>query len=156
MQGHIQGPHGSRSSSRKSSSGGGGRNTLRKREQRRVGCSISFRAVSHDSISDRTVRIWNLQGDAITVLAGHDSFIYAIVSLPSAAGGGLASSGEDGIVKIWNGAHLVNVRHSYQLTLSLGTDEDGEEEQEILVPALSGASQLSPSQPLRGLLRRSC
>lgn len=86
----------------------------------------------------RTVRIWNLQGDAITTLEGHDSFIYTIVSLPSASGGGLASSGEEGIVKIWNGALFGPVQRFFQLILEEKTDEDGEEEQEILVPALSG------------------
>ncbi|GAA5915535.1 hypothetical protein JCM5296_001753 [Sporobolomyces johnsonii] len=69
--------------------------------------------------NDGTIRIWNYQsGDALTVLPGHDSFIYALISIPGSSGGGLASSGEDGIVKIWN-------------------EEDGEEDQQILVPALS-------------------
>ena len=56
---------------------------------------------------------------SITVLSGHDSFIYALVSIPQVAGGGMASSGEDGIVKIWD-------------------EEEGEEDQVIQVPALSG------------------
>ncbi|ORY55320.1 WD40-repeat-containing domain protein [Leucosporidium creatinivorum] len=68
--------------------------------------------------NDETIRIWNLDGDVLTSLEGHSSFIYALISIPTASGGGLASSGEDGIIKIWN-------------------DEDGEEDQEILVPALS-------------------
>lgn len=66
----------------------------------------------------RTIRIWTLGGDVLTVLQGHNSFIYSLISIPTTAGGGLASSGEDGIIKIWN-------------------DEDGEEDQQILVPALS-------------------
>ncbi|GAA5950023.1 hypothetical protein JCM21900_001368 [Sporobolomyces salmonicolor] len=69
--------------------------------------------------NDGTIRIWNYQsGDALTVLPGHDSFVYALISIPGSSGGGLASSGEDGIIKIWN-------------------EEDGEEDQQILVPALS-------------------
>jgi WD40 repeat protein len=66
----------------------------------------------------RTIRIWTLGGDVLAVLQGHNSFIYSLISIPTESGGGLASSGEDGIIKIWN-------------------DEDGEEDQEILVPALS-------------------
>lgn len=75
--------------------------------------------------NDGSVRIWSLKGDAVTVLGGHDSFIYALVSLPDAVGGGLASSGEDGIVKIWN-------------------DEEGDEEQAIQLPALSSESHSLP------------
>ncbi|KAM0753914.1 WD40 repeat-like protein [Meredithblackwellia eburnea MCA 4105] len=75
---------------------------------------ILFASASNDC----SIRIWDVAGNSITTLEGHESFIYALVSIPSAHGGGLASSGEDGIVKIWN-------------------EEEGEEEQEILVPALS-------------------
>ena len=71
-------------------------------------------------ISISSIRIWNFIGDAITELDGHDSFIYALVSIPALSGGGMASAGEDGIVRIWN-------------------EGEGELEQEILVPALSGA-----------------
>ncbi|KAK4058690.1 hypothetical protein OIO90_000134 [Microbotryomycetes sp. JL221] len=75
--------------------------------------------------NDGTIRIWSLEGDAITVLDGHpDSFIYSLSSILTNLGGGLASSGEDGLVKIWN-------------------DEDGEEEQTIDVPALSVWSVLA-------------
>lgn len=64
--------------------------------------------------------IWNYQsGDSITSLGSHDSYIYSLTSLPTVGGGGLASAGEDGIVKLWN-------------------EDDGELDQEILVPALSG------------------
>jgi WD40 repeat protein len=71
-----------------------------------------------------SIRVWNYRtGDALTTLGAHDSFVYALAALPSMAGGGLASAGEDGIVKIWN-------------------EEDGEEDQEILIPALSGRSSL--------------
>ncbi|GAA5876514.1 hypothetical protein JCM8547_009412 [Rhodosporidiobolus lusitaniae] len=69
--------------------------------------------------NDGSIRLWNYQtGDSITVLAQQESFIYSIVSLPSVAGGGLASSGEDGIITLYN-------------------EEDGEEDQQIVVPALS-------------------
>lgn len=80
--------------------------------------------------NDGSVRIWSLKGDAVTVLGGHDSYIYALVSLPDAGGGGLASSGEDGIVKIWN-------------------DEEGDEEQAIQLPALSSESNPSPPQSIQ-------
>ena len=66
-----------------------------------------------------TVRIWNYStGDALTIL-NHEDFVYSLVSIPSLAKGGLASSGEDGLVKIWN-------------------ESDGECDQIIEVPALSG------------------
>ncbi|KAK4705722.1 phospholipase A-2-activating protein, partial [Phenoliferia sp. Uapishka_3] len=69
--------------------------------------------------NDGSVIIWNYAGNSITTLAGHkDSFIYALVSISAASGGGMASSGEEGIVKVWD-------------------EEEGDEEQEIIVPALS-------------------
>ncbi|TKA54989.1 hypothetical protein B0A53_02462 [Rhodotorula sp. CCFEE 5036] len=64
--------------------------------------------------NDSNIIIWNYQtGDSVTTLGSHDSFIYSLVALPSASGGGLASSGEDGLIKIWN-------------------EEDGELDQELL------------------------
>lgn len=77
-----------------------------------------MRPPAHTTAPRRTIRIWTLGGDVLAVLSGHNSFIYALISIPTTAGGGLASSGEDGIINIWN-------------------EEDGEVEQEILVPALS-------------------
>lgn len=69
---------------------------------------------------DSSSRIWNFDGNCLTTLPGHgdDRYIYSLISMPDHAGGGLASSGEDGIIKLWD-------------------DEDGEEQQEILVPAQS-------------------
>ncbi|KDE08026.1 hypothetical protein, variant [Microbotryum lychnidis-dioicae p1A1 Lamole] len=68
--------------------------------------------------NDGTIRIWHLDGTELNVLDGHDSFIYSLVSIPSSSNGGLASSGEDGIIRIWN-------------------EEDGGLDQEVLVPPLS-------------------
>ncbi|GAA5860612.1 hypothetical protein JCM3774_006226 [Rhodotorula dairenensis] len=67
----------------------------------------------------RNIIVWNyLTGASLTTLGSHDSFIYSLATLPSASGGGLASSGEDGLIKVWN-------------------EEDGELDQELMVPALS-------------------
>lgn len=54
--------------------------------------------------NDGSIRIWNLKGDAITVLEGHDdSFIYGLIAIPSDGDAdGLASSGEEGLVRIWD------------------------------------------------------
>ncbi|GAA5835652.1 hypothetical protein JCM9279_004604 [Rhodotorula babjevae] len=69
--------------------------------------------------NDGTIRVWDYRtGSALTVLGSHDSFIYSLATIPSSAGGGLASSGEDGIISVWN-------------------EDDGEKDQEVLVPALS-------------------
>ncbi|GAA5900619.1 uncharacterized protein JCM6883_002902 [Sporobolomyces salmoneus] len=75
-------------------------------------------AFTDASNSNRTIRIWNYStGDALTIL-NHEDFVYSLVSIPSIAHGGLASSGEDGLIKVWN-------------------EEDGECDQVIEVPALS-------------------
>lgn len=49
--------------------------------------------------NDATIRIWNLDGHAVRVLDGHDSFIYSISCLPS---GEIISSGEDRSARIWD------------------------------------------------------
>ncbi|CDR47896.1 RHTO0S15e03378g1_1 [Rhodotorula toruloides] len=65
-----------------------------------------------------TIRLWDWRtGTALSILGQQGSFVYSLAPIPSRAGGGLASSGEDGIIKIWN--------------------EEGREEQQVLVPALS-------------------
>ncbi|PRQ73969.1 hypothetical protein AAT19DRAFT_15536 [Rhodotorula toruloides] len=68
--------------------------------------------------NDGTIRLWDWRtGHALSILGQQGSFVYSLTAIPSLAGGGLASSGEDGIIKIWN--------------------EKGKEEQQVLVPALS-------------------
>ncbi|GEM11646.1 ubiquitin homeostasis protein Lub1 [Rhodotorula toruloides] len=68
--------------------------------------------------NDGTVRLWDWKtGAPLSILGDQGSFVYSLASIPSRMGGGLASSGEDGIIKIWN--------------------EEGREEQQVLVPALS-------------------
>ncbi|POW11920.1 hypothetical protein PSTT_04936, partial [Puccinia striiformis] len=49
--------------------------------------------------NDATVRVWNLDGQAVRVMDGHDSFIYSLSSMPS---GEIISSGEDRTVRIWD------------------------------------------------------
>ncbi|SCV69115.1 BQ2448_2135 [Microbotryum intermedium] len=86
-----------------------------------VNDGLMFASASNDGLSlicHSTIRIWHLDGTELNVLEGHDSFIYSLVSILSSANGGLASSGEDGIIKIWN-------------------EEDGEMDQQVFVPALS-------------------
>lgn len=69
--------------------------------------------------NDGSIRIWNLEGDPVGKLRGHDGdFVYSIAHIGKEGGGGLASSGEDGIIRIWN-------------------DDDGSLVQEVIVPALS-------------------
>ena len=50
----------------------------------------------------RTIRIWSSSGKPLSVIEGQGSFVYSITALPEAMGGGLASSGEDGLVKLWH------------------------------------------------------
>ncbi|KAI3317395.1 phospholipase A-2-activating protein [Xylariaceae sp. AK1471] len=54
--------------------------------------------------NDGVIRLWKLNGQQVGELRGHESFIYALASLPS---GELVSSGEDRTVRIWRGAECV-------------------------------------------------
>lgn len=79
--------------------------------------------------NDGTIRIWSISGDLLNIL-DHGNYIYALAAIASTvpAGetaddevtdGALVSAGEEGVVKIWS-------------------DEEGEEIQAIVLPALSG------------------
>ncbi|KAH1582514.1 hypothetical protein KXW99_002143 [Aspergillus fumigatus] len=59
-----------------------------------------FASASNDGI----IRLFTLQGELISELLGHESFIYSLDVLPT---GELVSSGEDRTVRIWNGTQCV-------------------------------------------------
>lgn len=54
--------------------------------------------------NDGIVRLYKLSGQQVGELHGHDSFIYALTTLPS---GEIVSSGEDRTARIWNGTECV-------------------------------------------------
>ena len=56
--------------------------------------------------NDGCVRLWRLNGDLVSELWGHESFIYSLAVLPS---GEIVSSGEDRSVRIWQGTECVQV-----------------------------------------------
>lgn len=53
-----------------------------------------FASASNDGV----IRLWKFTGEPVGELHGHESFIYALTTLPS---GELVSSGEDRTVRIW-------------------------------------------------------
>ncbi|KAI1778719.1 PFU-domain-containing protein [Hypoxylon cercidicola] len=53
-----------------------------------------FASASNDGV----IRLWKLTGQQVGELRGHESFIYALTTLPS---GELVSSGEDRTVRVW-------------------------------------------------------
>ncbi|KAI1391746.1 PFU-domain-containing protein [Hypoxylon trugodes] len=59
-----------------------------------------FASASNDGV----IRLWKLSGQMVGELHGHESFIYALATLPS---GELVSSGEDRTVRIWRGAECI-------------------------------------------------
>lgn len=72
-----------------------------------------------------TIRLWSLlSGECVHTLFGHDSFVYSLATIPDSLGGGLVSGGEDRTVRVWRAA-------------------DGECEQTITVPAVSGEPSLA-------------
>ena len=54
--------------------------------------------------NDGIIRLWKLNGQQVSELHGHESYIYSLASLPS---GELVSSGEDRTVRIWQGDKCV-------------------------------------------------
>ncbi|OLN86566.1 Ubiquitin homeostasis protein lub1 [Colletotrichum chlorophyti] len=54
--------------------------------------------------NDGIIRLWKFNGQQVGELIGHESFIYALTSLPS---GELVSAGEDRTVRIWRGNECV-------------------------------------------------
>ncbi|KAI1642577.1 PFU-domain-containing protein [Daldinia loculata] len=59
-----------------------------------------FASASNDGV----IRLWKLSGQKVGELHGHESFIYALDTLPS---GELVSSGEDRTVRVWRGTECV-------------------------------------------------
>ncbi|KAI1505846.1 ubiquitin homeostasis protein lub1 [Biscogniauxia marginata] len=62
--------------------------------------SADIASASNDGI----IRLWKLNGQQVGELRGHESFIYALATLPS---GELVSSGEDRTIRIWRGSECV-------------------------------------------------
>lgn len=60
----------------------------------------NFASASNDGV----IRLWKLNGQQVGELHGHESFIYALATLPS---GELVSSGEDRTVRVWKGLECV-------------------------------------------------
>ena len=54
--------------------------------------------------NDGIIRLWRLDGQQMSELNGHESYIYSLVSLPS---GELVSSGEDRTVRIWRDTECI-------------------------------------------------
>lgn len=57
----------------------------------------------------RNILLWTHEGDIISTLSGHTSFVYSIAILPS---GDIVSAGEDGTVRVWrDGEHFQTIPH---------------------------------------------
>lgn len=54
--------------------------------------------------NDGIIRLWKLNGQEVSTLQGHDSFIYSLACLPSAD---IVSAGEDRTVRIWRGSECI-------------------------------------------------
>jgi phospholipase A-2-activating protein len=81
----------------------------------------------------RSIRLWSFDGSPLSVLNGHDSFVYSLALLPN---GDLASSGEDRTVRIWKGEAFLYNASAVILTRTVA--DNGEAEQTITLPAISG------------------
>jgi phospholipase A-2-activating protein len=54
--------------------------------------------------NDGVIRLWKLNGQLVRELHGHESFIYALSTLPT---GELVSAGEDRTVRVWSGSDCI-------------------------------------------------
>ena len=92
--------------------------------------------------NDGIIRLWKLNGQQVAELTGHESFIYALVGLPS---GELASAGEDRTVRIWKGTECVQtITHP---AISVWTVAANQETGDIATGASDGIGRVFTRRP---------
>ncbi|KAI0173020.1 PFU-domain-containing protein [Hypoxylon sp. FL1284] len=99
-----------------------------------------FASASNDGV----IRLWKLTGQQVGELLGHESFIYALATLPS---GELVSSGEDRTVRIWRGFDCVQtITHP---AISVWTVSACQETGDIVSGASDGVIRIFSRSPER-------
>ncbi|KOS19465.1 Ubiquitin homeostasis protein lub1 [Escovopsis weberi] len=92
--------------------------------------------------NDGTLRLWKLNGQQVSQLSGHDSFVYSLTSLPS---GELVSSGEDRTVRIWRGDECVQtITHP---AISVWTVAANPQTGDIISGASDGVARIFTRRP---------
>ncbi|MEA5466854.1 TIR domain-containing protein [Leptothoe sp. PORK10 BA2] len=77
--------------------------------------------------ADRTVKLWDLQGNEIETLTGHQDWVYGVSFSPN--GQTLATAGKDGTAKLWslNGALLKTLTGHTAPVRSVSFSADGQQ-----------------------------
>lgn len=52
------------------------------------------------SMNDKTIKLWNLEGECLKVLSGHEGYIWCVIWSPD--GKMLAMASGDQSIKLWN------------------------------------------------------
>lgn len=92
--------------------------------------------------NDGTLRLWKLNGQQVSELHGHESFVYCLASLPS---GELVSSGEDRTVRIWRGSECIQtITHP---AISVWTVAVNRETGDIVTGASDGVARVFTRRP---------
>lgn len=92
--------------------------------------------------NDGTLRLWKLNGQQVSELHGHESFVYSLASLPS---GELVSAGEDRTVRIWRGSECVQtITHP---AISVWTVAVNQETGDIITGASDGIARIFTRRP---------
>lgn len=92
--------------------------------------------------NDGTLRLWKLNGQQVSELHGHESFVYSLASLPS---GELVSTGEDRTVRIWRGIECVQtITHP---AISVWTVAVNQETGDIITGASDGIARIFTRRP---------
>ncbi|KAL6857373.1 WD40-repeat-containing domain protein [Trichoderma novae-zelandiae] len=92
--------------------------------------------------NDGTLRLWKLNGQQVSELHGHESFVYSLASLPS---GELVSSGEDRTVRVWKGSECIQtITHP---AISVWTVAANAETGDIITGASDGVARIFTRRP---------
>ncbi len=102
---------------------------------------------------DGTARVWNLTGEQVAELKGHQGIVYSVSFSPD--GKQLATAGDDGTARVWNltGEQVAELKGHQGIVYSVSFSPDGKQ---LATAGDYGIVRLPPVKNLDQLLARGC